>query len=336
MNNPLLCGRLLPSPLDAWFVLGNRCALPLLEEELATYDYHRNLAAMDWLVSRYDEGFWSANFYNVWLSALRALSTDTTQPPYPSVMQTEEWDRRMLHAQLASWAQLRHDTLLYAKPSYTSVGSCQYPDAWADPYPEFYLKLAELARDGLEELDSLGVFELPSGTRIRRYFESLQSHSDMLVSIARAELENMPLNEEQTRFVKDLWKWGPWGGSAGAYADGWYQELIFEMSADVLLHPEGVGLPERYTPTIADIHTDPNSTNILHVGVTHPNLMLISVETTCATKAYVGPVFSYHEIVEPDMKRLTDEEWKAETEGLLWNPDAPAPPRPEWTQAFIR
>jgi hypothetical protein len=64
--------------------------------------------------------------------------------------------------------------------------------------------------------------------------------------------------------------------------------------------------------------------------------MSTSVKTGWGTRAYAGPVFSCHEIVEPDMQRLTDEEWKAATEGLLWNPDAPAPPRPEWTTAFIR
>ena len=37
----------------------------------------------------------------------------------PAVMQTEAWARRVLNTQLASWAELRHDTLLYAKQSYT-------------------------------------------------------------------------------------------------------------------------------------------------------------------------------------------------------------------------
>ena len=41
-----------------------------------------------------------------------------------------------MNAQLASWAELRHDTLLYAKQSYTAVPVCDFPDAYVDPYPE--------------------------------------------------------------------------------------------------------------------------------------------------------------------------------------------------------
>ena len=32
---------------------------------------------------------------------------------------------------------MRHDFILYAKPSY-GPGGCFYPDGWVDPYPEFY------------------------------------------------------------------------------------------------------------------------------------------------------------------------------------------------------
>ena len=45
----------------------------------------------------------------------------------------------------ASWAELRHDTLLYAKQSYSAAAGCEYPDAYVDPYPAFYGKLEAFA-----------------------------------------------------------------------------------------------------------------------------------------------------------------------------------------------
>ena len=58
------------------------------------------------------------------------------------------WGRRMLNTQLASWAQLRHDTILYVKQSYTSGVACEFPDAYVDPYPAFYARLQAFAQAG--------------------------------------------------------------------------------------------------------------------------------------------------------------------------------------------
>ena len=44
-----------------------------------------------------------------------------------------------LNTQMASWTELRHDTLLYAKPTYTDPGLCVYPDGYVEPRLEFLL-----------------------------------------------------------------------------------------------------------------------------------------------------------------------------------------------------
>src|SRR5258708_16791712 len=102
------------------------------------------------LVDAQGDGFWGENLYNLWLSALRALSpTSATADPasagMPLVTGTEPWGRRILNTQLGSWAELRHDTILYAKQSYTAEPSCEFPDAYVDPYPQFYTPLARFA-----------------------------------------------------------------------------------------------------------------------------------------------------------------------------------------------
>jgi hypothetical protein len=62
-------------------------------------------------------------------------------------MQTAAWADKMLQTQLASWAQLRHDTILYSKESYTGNVLCEYPAGYVEPYPEFYAAVAQYARD---------------------------------------------------------------------------------------------------------------------------------------------------------------------------------------------
>src|SRR5690606_30109257 len=106
------------------------------------------------LVDAHPETSWSSSLYTGWLGALRELSAKTEAagsrsaasatlesadaPGLPAVATTEAWGRRLLNTQLGSWAQLRHDTLLYAKQSYTASDVCEFPDAYVDPYPEFW------------------------------------------------------------------------------------------------------------------------------------------------------------------------------------------------------
>lgn len=331
--------RTMPSPLDAWFVLGNRATVPLLKSEIDEYQYQPHLAALDWIVSRYPEEFWNRNLYNLWLSALKTLAVDTTGPSYPPALRTVAWDRRMLQAQLGSWAHLRHDTILYTKQSYTFI-FCEYPDAWVDPYPEFFEKLQDYAAKALEGLGARGIFELEGseegrlpgdpppfhGFKVRRYFERLSTTLLVLKDIARTELSGEPLADAQAQFLKSCVRSSRACGAPDF--DGWYTDLLYDYS-DMGNAAQGGGNAETFDPTIADVHTDPNlPPRFLHVGVGHPSLMVLSVKNDCGIKAYAGPVLSYHELIAGE--RLTDETWKAELES------GREMPRPDWVGDFVK
>jgi hypothetical protein len=312
-----VAGRAFPSTLDALFVLGNRATVPLLASELESYNYHPNLAALDHLVSGYTPDFWSANLYNVWLTALRALNADTTGSRYPPAMRTRAWEKKTLNTQLGSWAQLRHDTILYAKQSYTG-GGCEYPEGWVDPYPELYEALAAFADRAQGNFGALGLLELDPG--IEAYLAALKAHSMTLAGIARAELDGAELTEVQRVFLKSVVK--RFGQGYRLAMDGWYLEMVFHVMRVV----------QSFKPTIADVHTcvaDICPAFTLEVGTGMPNLMLLSVKNDCGIKAYVGPVFSYFEFRSD--RRWDDEEWKGR---LLENEWAPA--RPQWMYEILR
>jgi hypothetical protein len=317
--------RYMPSPLDAWFVLGNRETVPLLKEELETYQYQANLATVDYLFSTYDDTFWQENFYNGWLSALMTLDEDVTGADYPTVMRTETWQQRMLNTQLASWSHLRHDTLLYAKPSY-SMSSCDYPDAWVDAYPAFFETVADLAEFASSALSSLGIFEISEetdesyfyGRSLGTYFSKLEEVSLMLKDIADAEVQQAALSAPQLEFINALiYEEGMCGEPPYS---GWYSDIIYKFTENNM---------EIFDPTVADVHTDPNSRQVLHIAAGNPNLMVLSVETDCKLRAYAGPVLSYHELVTDNLERLDDETWKT----MLKEGQES---RPAWTESFVR
>ena len=61
-------------------------------------------------------------------------------------MRTRAWAMKTLNTQLASWTHLRHDTILYAKQSYTTGGGqCLYPTGFVEPRVEFWNRLSQTA-----------------------------------------------------------------------------------------------------------------------------------------------------------------------------------------------
>ena len=57
-------------------------------------------------------------------------------------MRRTAYQRKQLQTQLASWAELRHDTVLYGKQSYSMGILCEYPEGYVEPYPEFFARIA--------------------------------------------------------------------------------------------------------------------------------------------------------------------------------------------------
>ena len=308
--------RMMPDPLDAAFAaLANDQAGLLLEDQLETYEYAPDLHAMRVLVDAHGESFWTANLYNRWLDSLRALSPRSgSTGTLPEVATTEAWGRRILNAQLASWAELRHDTLLYAKQSYTGGTTCDFPDAYVDPYPEFFGALGEFATHGHSIILDVGA-EMDAGLRqsVADYFIHLASVMDILEEMAEYQRDGLPFNDTHLAFINETVQIY-WGCGSADGAEGWYPELFFNPFESV-----------DFDPTIADVHTQPTDElgsfvgRILHVCTGMPRLMVTTVDTCGEQKAFVGLVSSYFERTTQNFERLDDETWASEL--YSGNPD---------------
>src|SRR4029077_16922259 len=127
------------------------------------YQYAPALGAMRLLVDDHGDAYWGGNLYNLLLAALRSLSPAQGRGVGPvEVAGTEAWGRRLLQTQLGSWAELRHDTILYVKQSYTSGVSCAFPDALVEPNPDFFARIGALAQKGSAVIAALGLGSVPN------------------------------------------------------------------------------------------------------------------------------------------------------------------------------
>lgn len=124
--------RLMPRGLDTAAALGNPTAVQLLEPDLRDWNYAGNLEACREYAATKPAAFWGETLYNRWLDALRTLHAPPAEGHFPEVMRSEPWRRKQLQTQLASWAELRHDTILYAKQSYTGGVACEYPAGFVE------------------------------------------------------------------------------------------------------------------------------------------------------------------------------------------------------------
>jgi hypothetical protein len=323
--------RMMPSPLDAAFAaLGNDQAAELLAPELAKYEasgYPEALAKMRVLADEHPAEFWEGSLYNEWLSALRELSPRATSSAEDAaslfpVARSEAWGRRLVNTQLASWAQLRHDTILYAKQSYTGGATCDFPDGYVDPYPGFYAALSGFGARGQELVAGLQLTGTAAvlGTAMTSYFEQLSAVTEQLRAIAEHERSGAELTPEMLAFINEAVV-VQLGCGSPSLESGWYKRLFFQPYSAV-----------EEDPTIADVHTQPTDEGggpvgrVLHVGTGNPRLMVVVAEGCSGPRAYAGLASSYREKVTENFQRLTDEVWKT-----TWLQE----PEPSWMTDLV-
>jgi len=300
--------RALPSLLDVLFSLGNDAALQLLQSELEQYKYSSNLSALRYLIDNYTDEFWNSTIYSGWLKGIRSLNPPADRTKFPEFMQTAAWWQEKINTQLASWTELRHDNLLYAKQSYTGGTTCSYPSGYVEPFPQFYHSMKELVNNCYQKISEIPFENENEKNLYRYYFDSFYSICDTLEEISQKELAGIPLINKEVKFVKSVLSKE---SMCGVTYNGWYTKLFFESWNE----EEGL-LKKDYL--VADYHTAPTNEAgemvgwVKHAGTGPIDLAIVIANLPNGNKtAFVGPVMSYFEYTTEGFLRLTDEEWKA-------------------------
>ena len=310
---PDVSERLFPLGLDIMSILGSKRADTLLDsvyQQTVYPNYTNQIESFKEEFSSKSDAEWAQNLYWNWLYCLMPLLTEKGEG-YPFFMQTLAWQDKELLTALASWAELRHDTILYAKQSATGEKSVpqqpSVPRSYVEPNPSLYARLASLARFTKEGLRNRSLLSDDFSERL----DKLETLLIFLRDVSIKELENEALSSEDY---------------ANLLAFGGTMEELVSFYSD----PENPWEPQADNMAIvADVHTDPNTAQCLEEGVGYPLEIYVIVNENGHVRLTRGAVFSYYEFQQPLANRLNDEQWREMLIG-----DVP-PELPEWTGSFM-
>lgn len=306
--HPAVDDRYMPKSLDVMALLGSERAYSHLDAQgdTAKTGYTEQFANLQTEFNDFDDSDWTKKLYWSWLYVLQPLLKDYGAG-YPTFMQTEAWQDKQLTTSTASWAELRHDTILYSKQFYGFFAGFNMPQeteekevrGYVEPVPEFYnrlIALTNMTNSGLEEMDVLD-------THSTKRLENLEQVLGRLKEISEKELQNEELTEDDYDFIE----------SFGEELEG----VIGDVEKNA-----------QKTTIIADVGTNPRSGNVLEEGVGYVDMIVVAYELPDGRILLgAGPVMTYYEFEHPMSDRLTDEAWR----DMLENSP---PSKPEWSDSF--
>jgi len=296
--------RHLPKGLDVFAVLGSDRARDILiniYKENRFLNYESQLEKLTAEFADLKEEDWSFNLYYGWLYTLKSLLL-----PLPQFLPA--YQDKLLQTALGSWAELRHDTILYAKQSYTEMITAIPPQpevvkGYVEPIPACFARLRKLVDMSERELSKSGYLE----QGVKQKFKQFSDLLTRLKSIAEDELANRESSEEDYYVI---WNIGKTLGNIETLPGADYTTETDESAA-----------------LIADVHTDPWNELSLEIGNDVPALIYTTVRTDGKIQIYVGGMYDYYEFAVPIGERLTDEEWQSLS---------PKPTKPEWIESFVK
>ena len=321
--------RMLPDTLDVPAVLGSKVALDILKEDGEVEKYPNFMEQFEKLQKGYekaDQSIWSASLYAGWLNTLKPLLEEKGEG-YPSFMQSKEWSKKSLETFAGSYAELKHDTILYSKSVMAEMGGPDedYDDrGYVQPEPLVYARFATLANmtaAGLEGYDMLDE-EAEDDLKL------LTDIAETLFDISVKELTNELPSDEEFDFIRD------YGGNIEHF---WLQVAKEGSEED-----EYIDAGQLPAAIIADIATDPNG-SVLEIGTGNPVSIYVIVPVDGTLRIAEGAAYSFYQFEWPMNERLTDNKWRHML-GIIWTEeemetwtreeDDEVPDQPEWTQSY--
>lgn len=305
--------RTVPKGLDVMGVLGSDRAYDLLinryKENEAWDEYTERFSSLKQQFEKLPESTWRSNMYYGWLWTLKGLILNYGEG-YPSFMTNTAWQDKSLSTALGSWAELRHDTILYAKQSGAECGGDGEPPVikgYVEPNVEVYSRLKWLTEYSHRNLEEMEILPESMSYKMERFEELLQ----FLINCSLKELRNEELSKEE--YYQLLIYGGLLEGLTASLAEDGAR--WFEITSDT----------DRNMAVISDIHSV--GTNCLQAGVGPAAQIYAAVPIEGKIYLTRGAVFSYYEFMSDT--RLTDEEWQKMFK------DGNQPAQPDWVDSFI-
>ena len=293
--------RAVPQGLDIFAAMGVSAAEQiLLEEEQDWKDYKPALGKMK---KRMGEVDWKETIATQWMRTLKTVSEKTDKQPY--FMLTSDWDRKNLNAMLASWAELKHDAILYAKqPMGAECGGGGLPEpvvkGYVEPNTSFWKKGIEL----LDNTANLLKEQKMLTEKIEEATTRIREEAEFLLRVSEKELAGKQLTDEEYDQIKCV----------GATFENISLNFIRQPD-QYLMGWSDVEGADKKVALVADVYTanadnNPNK-SILFEAVGDADEIYVVVEIGGYLYLTRGAVLSYREFQQAiDEPRLTDEEWQ--------------------------
>jgi hypothetical protein len=301
--------RLMPSGLDVAAAFGSSLAYDTLKQTGVTAyaNYDSQLAKVRKAIAGRPAGDWGSTVYDAWLYALQPMFVAHGRA-FPDFMRTPLWAGKDLQSGLGSYAQLKHDTVLYTKQFFAEGGDSLPPSPrnWVEPDPTAFGRVgaaASLLQQGLHERRLL----TPAASRL---LDEASSLFTFFRRIAKDELAARPIakaDNDRLRFI---------GGEL--------EKIRFETSDETR---EGTPTPDQSDSIVADVGSSPKGVLELATGRVD-RIFVIVPDGSGGFEVAVGGVYSYYEFTSPPGTRLDDTTWRA----MLDKGTVPA--QPAWTKPF--
>lgn len=284
--------------LDVMAILGSKTADELLKEDRKKYNnFESNYTLLKNRVKNFDDNYWRNTFYRSYLRIIGEIANfDSAMPFY--FTQGAAWNTKSLVTSHGAWAELKHDTLLYAKQSAAEKagpGPCRTWDVDMLKRPVGYIEpnlgalywIQSILEDSTLILSNNGFMSEFFINKFQDYRELI----DQVIIIAESEAQDNTVTDEQNEFI--------------------YQ--IPSRLAKIVMPPDGnvISQDELKMAIIADVHTDTENSTVLEVGTGIPYRIYLALNDGNGGKRIAtGYMFSYYEFERPAAQRLNDEQWK--------------------------
>ena len=300
--------RPMPTGLDVMAVLGSERAYDILINDYKAAEewdkYVEEFEGVKQEVDAIPKDTWTSNMYYGWLWTLKSEITPATEG-YPSFMLNEAWLDKSLNTALASWAELRHDTILYADQEGAECGGDSPPipriKGYVEPNVEVYRKLLWLTQYSKENLSLRGI--LPED--LDYSMQSFERLLSFLINCSEKELRNEELTEEEYEQILI------YGG-------------ILEGMTEMVVSDGYMTQSNSTIAVIADVHRAYST--YLEEAVGGAAQIFVVVPINGQLYLNRGAIFRYYEFGSG--ARLTDEQWQSILE------EGSELAQPEWTGSY--
>ena len=267
---------------------------------------------------------WEACVANQWMYTLQSLGDTARSLPY--FMQSPQWQKKNLNTALASWAELKHDAILYAKqPMLAECGDGGPEPPVVKGYVEPNVKFWEKAIALVTRMDKvLTTYNLQT-EKAKAVYERIKEMAEFCRDISKKELNGGKITDEEYNQIEII----------GSTVENISLELVSEDN-QMLQGWSDVVSTDKKVAVVADVFTAAGENVaiddmcVLYEGVGPAYEIYVVVEIDGSLYLTRGSVFSYREFTRlMSDPRMTDEEWQEELK------KSPTGGTPSWMKEII-